>query len=183
MQASSRDRHASDDLVSRRCVSSCRSTDFKEISSSSPTSNCSQIVTPRWPLTWTNVVTWTAWRSSSSSTVRWRTSDCRQLHFGSARLFSSPSLSIVWPNYQIYIQRLLWLLTSTNVTLSPKNVIINFQLRWLSTVPHWSILIGRCHDVIDQAQRWLVNRLTAIRCRQYVHRSVSKYQRTSIAHL
>ena len=36
------------------------------------------------------------WRSSSPSTVRWRSSDCRQLHFepGSARLFSSLPLSL-----------------------------------------------------------------------------------------
>ena len=31
------------DLVSRRCASTCRSTDFTKISASSPTSNCSQI--------------------------------------------------------------------------------------------------------------------------------------------
>ena len=86
-----------------------------KISSSSPTS---QLFTVRHleTILHMNKCRDTNWRSSSpvDSTVGWRSSDCWQLHFepSSARLFSSPSLSIVWSNYQNYIHRLLWSLLS-----------------------------------------------------------------------
>lgn len=75
---------------------------FTKISSSSLTFSCSQVVTLRWFFMWMNVSTQTD-HLLHLSTVRSRSSDCWQLHFkpASARLFSTPSLSIVWSNYQI----------------------------------------------------------------------------------
>ena len=92
-----------------------------------------------------------------------------QFHFQrcSARLLSSPSLNIVWSNYYNYIHILLWSLTSLKVTLAPEmfskprsqlSTIVKFHYNFTST--H---LIGRCNDVINQARRWLVNRLMTTR--------------------
>jgi len=80
-----------------RCASSWRSIDFTKISSLSPTFNCSEIVILRRSFTWTNVVTRTD-DLLRQSTVRWRSSDCQQLHFepGSTLLYYSLPLAIVW---------------------------------------------------------------------------------------
>ena len=93
-------------------------------------------------------------------TVRHRSSDCRQLHFqpGSAILHSSPSLTIVWSNYQNCDYWLLWSPPSQKVTLSP-NVLENWDHNiQLSCQLRWTPLTGRCNHVIDQDRYWLVNR-------------------------
>jgi len=75
------------ELVARRCALRCWFTElnFTKISSSSLTFQCSQFVTQRRSFTWTNVTT--RLYDLHPSTVRWRSSDCWQLHFepGSAR--------------------------------------------------------------------------------------------------
>ena len=133
---------------------------FTKISSLSPTFNCSQIVNLRRSFTWTNVVTRTDdLIHIAGKIIRWRSSDCRRLHFepDSARFFSSPSrISIVWSNCQIYIHRLLWSLSSLRVTLSPYSH-LRLQLSTLLIYPQL-FLIGWRHDVIDQPRRWLVSR-------------------------
>jgi len=100
-------------LSHKGCTSRCQSTELHEDLIVVADFKSSQLVMCRWFFTWTNI----SIRTNDllhPSTVRWHSSDCRQLHFepSSARLFSSPSLSIVWSNYQNYIHRLLWSLLS-----------------------------------------------------------------------
>jgi len=119
---------------------------FAKILSSPPTfQRSSSLCAGKISFTWTNAMT-RSYDLLHPSTVTWRSSDCRQLHFepGSARLLSSPSITIVWSNYHNYIHNLLWSLTSLKVTSLPKmfsNWDHNFQLLLSFTSTD---LIGRC---------------------------------------